>query len=289
MPVFKLAVSLFLIVTLLSGCAVAYTFFNSEGKLDRLSPNLQKEQVVEKIGEPDMVLRDDGRVIVWHYNMNTRRQWLYELALCPVSVWVGGCLFYPVTNWVAEHHREHPIHVILINNRLCVWGHPPALLQKRKGCTEGGPSAEHAGMQDAQTREAYPFTTGYGPINSDLIDWYHTMAVMPFADAPDAPGSGAKVSGIVANLLLDLDVTIVERAKLEQVFNEQVVQLKYSAEADALRSGGVPITKSASRRSHDYEDRFLRKGRANLQTCAARCSDDICRRRSCRGAAGRNQ
>jgi hypothetical protein len=70
------------------------------------------------------------------------------------------------------------------------------------------------------------------------------MAVMTFADAPNAPGSGAKVSSIVTNLLLELDIAIVERSKLEQVFEEQVVQLKYSDEANALRIGKIAGAKA---------------------------------------------
>ncbi|WP_447987636.1 CsgG/HfaB family protein [Nitrospira sp. Nam74] len=237
----KQACSLFLMMTF-SGCAVAYTFVNSEGKLERLSPSMSKDQVVNKIGTPDLVLRDDGRVSVWQYNMNTSRQWLYELALCPVSVFVGGCMFYPFTNWVATNHREHPVHLILINNQLCVWGPPLALLQKRKGCT--GASMITEVVPNAQNREIYPATAGYGPISSQTIEQYRTLAVMTFADAPNAPGSGAKVSAIVTNLLLDLDMTIVERAKLEQVFDEQVVQLKHSEDANALRIGKIAGAKA---------------------------------------------
>lgn len=226
----------------LSGCAVAYTFVNSEGKLDRLSPSMSKDQVVTNIGKPDLVLRDDGRVTVWQYNLNASRQWLYELSLCPVSVFVGGCVFYPFTNWVATNQREHPVHLILINDQLCVWGPPLALLQKRKGCT--GASVITDVVPNAQNREIYPATAGYGPINSKTIDQYRSMAVMTFADAPNAPGTGAKVSAIVTNLLLDLDIAIVERAKLAQVFEEQVVQLKYSDEAHALRIGKIAGAKA---------------------------------------------
>jgi len=231
-----------LMTVIFSGCAVGYTFVNSEGKLDRLSPTMPKDEVISHIGKPDLVLRDDGRVTVWQYNLNTSRQWLYELSLCPVSVFVGGCIFYPFTNWVSTNHREHPVHLILINDQLCVWGPPLALLQKRKGCTGASVVTDH--VPNAQQREIYPATAGYGPINSQSIEQYHSMAVMTFADAPNAPGSGAKVSSIVTNLLLELDIAIVERSKLEQVFEEQVVQLKYSDEANALRIGKIAGAKA---------------------------------------------
>jgi len=241
--VIRVVASLVLVAGL-SGCGLAYTIVNSESKLDRLSGSMTKAQVIKEIGEPDRVLRDDGRVVVWEYRVNTRRQWLYELSLCPVSILLGGCIFYPFTNWVAEHQREHPVHLILINDELCVWGTPLALMQKRKGCIEGGLSAGSDGMLTGQTRELYPVTTGYGPITSATVDQFQPMVVLPFADALGAPGSGARLSAIVTALLLDLDVSLVERARLEQVLDEQVVRLKHSDDADALRVGKIAGAKA---------------------------------------------
>lgn len=232
------------LVAALSGCGLAYTIVNSESKLDRLTGSMTKAQVVHEIGEPDKVLRDDGRVVVWEYHLNTRRQWLYELSLCPVSILIGGCIFYPFTNWVAEHEREHPVHLILVNDELCVWGRPLALMQKRKGCIERGLSPGGDGIQTGQTRELYPVTTGYGPITSATVDQFQPMAVLPFADAPGAPGSGARLSAIVTALLLDLDVSLVERARLEQVLDEQVVRLKHADDTDALRVGRIAGAKA---------------------------------------------
>ena len=62
---------------LLSGCGVAYTIVKSESKLDKLSVPMTKAEVVEEIGGPDRVLRDDGRMLVWEYSLTARRQWLY--------------------------------------------------------------------------------------------------------------------------------------------------------------------------------------------------------------------
>src|SRR5574337_1656455 len=89
----------FLLAAYLSaGCGVAYTVIKSEAKMDRLAVPMTKAQVVEEIGRPDRVLRDDGRMLVWEYSLTTRKQWLYELGLCPFSILVGGCLIYPFTN-----------------------------------------------------------------------------------------------------------------------------------------------------------------------------------------------
>jgi outer membrane protein assembly factor BamE (lipoprotein component of BamABCDE complex) len=70
---------------LLPGCGVAYTIVKSEAKLDRLAVPMTKTQVLGEIGHPDRVLRDDGRMLVWEYSLTARKQWLYELGLCPVS------------------------------------------------------------------------------------------------------------------------------------------------------------------------------------------------------------
>jgi len=234
--VVKLAVSL-IIAQSLTGCGLIYTVVNSEAKLDRLSLPMTKTQVVEEIGRPDRILRDDGRVLVWEYSLTARRQWLYELSLCPVSIWIGGCIFYPFTNTVAHYNREYPYHVVLLNDQLCAWGSPLVMLKKRKACVATDSLAGSDGVPGREAQEREPVTTGSGPINSDTIDGYQTLAVMAFADAPGTPGSGAKVTGIVTNLLLDLDMTIVERTRLEQVFREQVVQLQHGDEGDALRVG----------------------------------------------------
>jgi hypothetical protein len=45
------------------------------------------------------------------------------------------------------------------------------------------------------------------------------------------------VAGIVTTLLLDLDVNMVERTELDEVFKEQVVQLQHADDADVLKVG----------------------------------------------------
>jgi PDZ domain/Curli production assembly/transport component CsgG len=218
----------------LSACGVVYTIVKSESKLDRLAVPMTKAEVIEQIGRPDRVLRDDGRLLVWEYSLTARKQWLYELALCPISVWVGGCIFYPFTNLAAEHQREYPHHIVLVNDELCAWGTPSAILQRRRACASSGTAVLGSGGMLGRPE---PVVTGVGPINRDTIDRYRTMAVMSFEDAPDAEGSGPRVAGIVTTLLLDLDVNMVERAKLDEVFKEQVVQLQYADDADVLRVG----------------------------------------------------
>ena len=223
-----------ILVVACSGCGVLYTVVKSESKLDRLSVPMTKAEVIDRIGRPDRVLRDDGRLLVWEYSLTARKQWLYELALCPISVWIFGCVFYPFTNIALEHHREYPHHIVLVNDELCAWGTPAAILQRRRACASSGTAALGSGGMRGRPE---PVVAGAGPINRDTIDRYRTMAVMSFEDAQGVQGSGSRVAGIVTTLLLDLDVNVVERTELEEVFKEQVVQLQHADDADVLKVG----------------------------------------------------
>ena len=223
-----------LLIGACSGCGVLYTVVKSESKLDRLAVPMTKAEVIDRIGRPDRVLRDDGRLLVWEYSLTARKQWLYELALCPISIWVGGCIFYPFTNLAAEHQREYPHHVVLVNDELCAWGTPSAILQRRRACASSGTGAPGSGGMLGRPE---PVVTGVGPIDRDTINRYRTMAVMLFEDAPGAQGSGSRVTGIVTTLLLDLDMNMVEREKLDEVLNEQVLQLTHADDAEVLKVG----------------------------------------------------
>jgi hypothetical protein len=217
-----------------SGCGVLYTVMKSESKLDRLAVPMTKAEVIAQVGRPDRVLRDDGHMLVWEYSLTARKQWLYELALCPLSMWVGGCLFYPFTNIVADHQREYPQHIVLVNDELCAWGTPAAILQRRRACASSSTAVLGSGGMQGRPE---PVVTGLGPINRETIDRYRTMAVMAFEDAPGAEESGSRVAGMVTTLLLDLDINMVERTELDEVFKEQVVQLKHADDAEVLKVG----------------------------------------------------
>lgn len=227
-------ISLLVAALLSSHCGVGYTIYKSESKLDRLAVPMTKAQVLDEIGRPDRILRDDGRMLVWEYSLTARNQWLYELGLCPISVWIGGCVIYPFTNIAMERQREYPQHVVLVNEELCTWGPPAAILQRRRSCEVAG--VPH-GKTDGRPGRPEPVVTGLGPINRDSIDRYLTMAVMLFEDGPNAPGSGSRVAGIVTTLLLDLDMNMVERAKLDEVLKEQVIQLTHADDANVLKVG----------------------------------------------------
>ena len=229
-----LTIFTFYVAAVLSSCGVGYTIVKSESKLDKLSVPMTKGQVISEIGQPDRVLRDDGRMLVWEYSLTARQQWLYELGLCPISIWIGGCIIYPFTNVAMEHQREYPHHVVLVNEELCAWGTPAAILQRRRAC-------ETVGLQQGRlpgtSGRPEPIVTGLGPINRETIARYKTMAVMLSEDAPAVPGSGSRVAGFVTTLLLDLDINMVERAKLDEVLKEQVIQLTHADDANVLKVG----------------------------------------------------
>jgi curli biogenesis system outer membrane secretion channel CsgG len=86
----------------------------------------------------------------------------------------------------------------------------------------------------------YPSTSGAGPISSETIDKYRTIAVFSFGDAPGTPGSGATVAGILASQLNVKGFTVVERSRLEQIFSEQRLQLSHTDEkANVLKVGQI--------------------------------------------------
>ena len=221
-----------LAVSMTTGCGVVYTILKSEAKLDQLAVPMTRAQVVDAIGRPDRVLRDDGRILVWEYSLTARKQWLYEIGYCPISIWIGGCLFYPFTNIASEHQREYPQHVILVHEELCAWGPPAAILQRRRACVAAGVS-----VPSGTAGRPEPVVSGTGPISSETIDRYGTMAVMLFEDAAGVHGSGSRAAGIVTTLMLDLDVHMVERAKLDEVLKEQVIQLTHADDANVLKVG----------------------------------------------------
>src|SRR5262245_66252295 len=121
-------------VMTLYGCGVGYTIVKSEAKLDKLSVPMTKGQVVDEIGQPDRVLRDDGRMLVWEYSLTARKQWLYELGLCPISIWIGGCIIYPFTNVAMEHQREYPNHAVSVNKKPFAWGALAEIFHRRRRC-----------------------------------------------------------------------------------------------------------------------------------------------------------
>ena len=108
-------------------------------------------------------------------------------------------------------------------------------------------AAERAGISAPEPSGAvpakaivYPSTSGAGPISSDTIDKYRTIAVFRFADAPGMPGSGATTAGILASQLNVKGFTVVERSRLEQIFSEQRLQLAHADEdANVLKVGRI--------------------------------------------------
>jgi hypothetical protein len=171
-------------------------------------------------------------MLIWEYSLTARKQWIYELTYCPLSVVIGGCIFYPFTN-IASDQREYPQHVVLIDNELCAWGPPAAIMQRRRTCATAGAPAS----MDGSAARPEPVVSGRGPIDRESIDQYRTMAVMLFEDMAGVPGTGSRVAGIVTTLMLDLDMRMVERAKLDEVLQEQVIQLTHADDANVLKVG----------------------------------------------------
>jgi hypothetical protein len=91
----------------------------------------------------------------------------------------------------------------------------------------------------------YPVTTGAGPINNEVIDKYKTIAVFKFNDSPGAPTSGSMAASALSSHLSSRGFTVVERARLQQIFEEQRLQLSSADEnTNALKVGKLAGAKA---------------------------------------------
>lgn len=84
-----------------------------------------------------------------------------------------------------------------------------------------------------------------GPLTGTMLDKYNIVAVLPFTDAPRAPNSGSSVADSVSTRLLDLEFAVVERTRLQQLFEEQGLQLRSANEQEsAIRIGKLSGAKA---------------------------------------------
>lgn len=210
----------------LSGCGVLYSYINNQDKLDeRLSVPMTREEVLEQLGKPDTVLRDDGQKLVWEYRLYSRHHWLRELLFCPVTAWFfGGCIFYPFVG-SANPNYPHPHYVILIDDQLCMWG-PPRVIETRKVCktlivaklpTQSGKGSGEAGIGAIAVSI---MAVHMPPLFTNKV---HRLAILPLSDG----------SGYTFRTSLDLtlnflrnrhpDLVLVER-DLRPVLDEVLLQ-----------------------------------------------------------------
>ena len=76
-----------------------------------------------------------------------------------------------------------------------------------------------------------PISHGDGPITSESIDKYKTIAVVSFSEDSGARGSGSTAAGLVTHLLSLAGFNAVERVQLNALLNEQRLQLKHGDES----------------------------------------------------------
>ncbi|MEI8015297.1 MAG: CsgG/HfaB family protein [Nitrospira sp.] len=114
------------------------------------------------------------------------------------------------------------------------------------GCSGGiepirwgsAPAFDQPAQAPATGQTIRPDVMASGPLTGAMLDKYNIIAVLPFADAPHAPSSGSTVNDIVSTQLLDLEFAVVERTRLQQLFEEQRLQLRSADEqATAIRIG----------------------------------------------------
>lgn len=218
-----------LIASPLSGCGVVYSYLNNEDKLDeRLSVPMQKQEVLDALGKPDKVLRDDGRLIMWQYRLYSRYQWVQEIALCPFTFYLGGCFFYPA-GYLRTYDDSYPYHfyVVLLDDQLCMWG-SPEVVETRKTCkqtvlakTQKSGSTSSAGNAASSRPVVAPVL--FPP---RITIPFHRIAVVPLSDIGSQP-KAANWIDLTLNLLRSRhpQMVLVERDALNPVMAEQLLQL----------------------------------------------------------------
>ena len=211
LPFLRLA-SCLLTLLFLPGCGVIYSYINNEDKLDdRLSVPMSREQVLDKLGKPDKVITDDGRQITWEYPLYSRYHWVKELLLCPISVWVGGCILYPYVGILVGNTDPH--YVVLLEEQLCMWG-PRSVVNTRKTC-KAPIRARQAAIPDKSKED---IKQGSNAISSlpvlvppRIKAKVHRLAILPLSDA----------AGHTLPTWLDLTLNILRNQHTEIVLVER--------------------------------------------------------------------
>lgn|SRR5262245_13186668 len=105
-----------------SSCGVVYSYNHSESRLEQpLSMMMTKNDVDRVLGEPGKVVKDSGKTLVLEYRLYSRYHWVKELAACPFTAWLGGCLFYPAIG-VGDPNYPKALYVVFYEEQLCLWG-----------------------------------------------------------------------------------------------------------------------------------------------------------------------
>jgi hypothetical protein len=121
------------------------------------------------------------------------------------------------------------------------------------GCSGGiepvrwgsAPAFDQPAQAPATGQTLRPDVMASGPLTGAMLDKYIIVAVLPFADASRASNSGSTVADIVSTQLLDLEFAVVERSRLQQLFEEQGLQLRSADEqSNAIRIGRLAGAKA---------------------------------------------
>ncbi len=98
----------------LPGCGVLFPYlYDAQTLHDRLAVSMTKDQVLKRLGKPDRVVQEQGAQAIWEYRLYPKGEWAAYLIHCP---------FFPNCYFPAE--AGHPYHVVLQDDRLCLWGTP---------------------------------------------------------------------------------------------------------------------------------------------------------------------
>lgn len=104
----------FVLSAFLPGCGVALPYVYDAGALDeRLALTMTKAQVRKQLGNPDRVVQENGRQVVWEYRLYPKGEWIGYLVHCP---------FHPYCYFPGE--PPSPYYLAFQQDQLCLWGLP---------------------------------------------------------------------------------------------------------------------------------------------------------------------
>ncbi len=219
-----------LLLLSLSGCGVLFPYMYDAGKLeDQLTVAMSKEQLLKKLGNPDRVVQNDGKLAIWEY-------WLY-----PKGMWVGyliHCPWHPYCFFPADPRTSY--HIVLQKDELCIWGTPDTVRTLAwKVC---GILAKESGLHRGDRSRKWDPIVSVIPLfmPPSISAPIKRLAVLPLADIPDK-----RVSSwldLTLNFLRSRhpELVLVEREDLRTVLDE--VGMQYSGRVDdetTVRIGGL--------------------------------------------------
>lgn len=202
-----------------SACGVLLPYAYDAATLDHLSVSMSKDEVLKKLGRPDHIVQEDGRLTVWEYRLYAKHEWFGYLIHCP---WHPFCYF--------PAEPPLPYFVALQNGQVCLWGDPGLVRHlASRICGVDGLSAgpELGAARESDRSQISVIPVFMPPVITTPIQ---RLAVVPLSRAPGP--SIASWLDLTLNFLRahHPQLVLVEREDLRSILDE--VGIRYTGHVD---------------------------------------------------------